>query len=254
MVDQTFAGRVALVTGAASGIGFATAKRLLERGATVWATDLRQEALEAAYDGAEGARILALDVTDSAAVNLLVDRISRDSGALHVVVNAAGVPAHPRLGIPTEFDLTKITDEDFDFVMRVNLAGPFYVMRAAIPLIQKNGTQGGSIVNISSVGALMAVSIHAPYAASKAGLLGLTRTLAHEYAKDNIRINAVAPGATDTAMVPTDPEFRKFAADFAPLRRIATPDELAATIAYLASDDASFVTGQTVSPNGGSYM
>ncbi|ASN20144.1 SDR family NAD(P)-dependent oxidoreductase [Arthrobacter sp. YN] len=254
MVDQIFAGRVALVTGAASGIGFATAKRLLDRGATVWATDLRQEALEEAYQGVANANISPLDVTDSAGVDALVARISDQSGALHVVVNAAGVPAHPRHGIPTEFDLTRVTDDDFDFVMRVNLAGPFYVIRAAIPLIQKNGAQGGSIVNISSVGALMAVSIHAPYVASKAGLLGLTRTLAHEYAKDNIRINAIAPGSTDTAMVPTDPEFRKFAADFSPLRRIATPDELAATIVYLASDDAAFMTGQTVSPNGGSYM
>jgi 3-oxoacyl-[acyl-carrier protein] reductase len=213
-----------------------------------------RQALDSSYEGVDGVHLAALDVTESAAVGALVERIGVESGALHVVVNAAGVPGHSRLGIPSDFDLTKVTDDDFDFVLKVNLAGPFYVIRAAIPLIQQNGASGGSIVNVSSVGALMPVSIHAPYAASKAGLLGLTRTVAHEYAKDNIRINAIAPGSTDTAMFPDDPQLRAFVAGLAPLNRIASPEEIAATIVYLASDDAAFLTGQTVSPNGGSYM
>lgn len=247
-----FLNKVALITGAASGIGKATALRLASEGAIVYASDLNAEKLEETYKDNTNIHVAVLNVRDSAAANLLVERIASESGRLDVVVNSAGVSDSPRrLKEEASVDITEITDEDFAFVMEINLYGTFYIMRAAVPLMRKNEQAGGAIINVSSVGALVIFPLEAAYPASKAGVLGLTRSIAALLGKDNIRVNAVAPGSTDTALMPTDPKIRQEVINQGVINRLASPEEIAATIVYLASEEASFITGQTVSPNGG---
>jgi 3-oxoacyl-[acyl-carrier protein] reductase len=132
--------------------------------------------------------------------------------------------------------------------------GTFYVVRSAVPLLRRNGPDGGAIVNIASVGALANYPLPAAYPASKAGVLGLTRAVAALLGPDNIRVNAVAPGAIDTPMLPQEPQLRSAVVSLGVLNRVASPDELAASIAFLASDEGAFYTGQTLSPNGGYVM
>lgn len=250
---RRFVGRVALVTGGGSGIGAATARRLAAEGAVVYAADLRPNE-DAAPEGAD-IRQVRLDVTSSAEVDALIARIEEESGALHAVVNAAGVPDSPRrLQAAASNDLGEITDDDWRLVLDVNLTGTFYVIRAAVPLLRKNGIAGGSVVNIASVGALANFPLEAAYPASKAGVLGLTRAVAALLGPDNIRVNAIAPGAVATPMLPSDPEVRRAVVALGVLDRAASPDELAGSVAFLASDEGAFYTGQTVSPNGGYVM
>ena len=156
--------------------------------------------------------------------------------------------------ISPRWDLIEhITDEEFARGVAVNLFGTFYCLRAAVPIMTRSG--GGSIVNVSSVAALTGQPSPLYYPASKAGVLGLTRAAAGELADRGIRVNAVAPGATDTPMLNSLPEA---AVDMvvrqAPLARVAHPDEIASTILFLASDESAFYTGQTLSPNGGLHM
>jgi 3-oxoacyl-[acyl-carrier protein] reductase len=237
-----FVGRVALVTGGGSGIGAAAARRLAAEGAVVYAADLRPGA-DPPPAGSD-IRPVRLDVTSSAEVDALIGRIADECGALHAVVNAAGVPDSPRrLRAGATSDLSEITDDDWRQVLDVNLTGTFYVVRSAVPLLRRNGPDGGAIVNIASVGALANYPLPAAYPASKAGVLGLTRA-----------VNAVAPGAIDTPMLPQEPQLRSAVVSLGVLNRVASPDELAASIAFLASDEGAFYTGQTLSPNGGYVM
>ena len=136
----------------------------------------------------------------------------------------------------------------------MNLYGTFYCLRAAVRRMRPQG-RGGSIVTVSSVGGLLGRPFLAAYPASKAGVLGLTRTSAGHLAPENIRVNSIAPGATDTAMFdPVPRERREATVDLVPMKRIASADEMANAILFLASDEASYMTGQTVSPNGGVWM
>lgn len=239
--------KIALVTGAASGIGLATVRRFVAEGAHVVAVDLDHDRTVSASSGLPNVSVAAADVSKSQQVNKAFELAQERHGRLDILVNAAGISAAP-------LDIEDITDEDFAHVVEVNLYGTFYAVRAAAKLMRRNGDSGGSIVNISSVGALANFPLPASYPASKAGVLGLTRATAALLAPNNIRVNAVAPGATDTPMLPSEPAFRDAVVGLGVLGRAASADEMANTILFLASDEAAFFTGQTISPNGGYVM
>ena len=245
--------RVTVVTGGGSGIGRATVQRFVEEGATVLALDVNEAGLLETARDLDRVATRLVDVSDSAQVDDAFAQVQREHGRLDVLVNAAGVSGPKGEISPDAHFITDVTDEDWDQVLRINLTGSFYTVRAAVPLLRAAG--GGSIVNIASVSALVGYPLNIYYPASKAGLLGLTRAAAGGLAADGIRVNVVCPGAVDTPMLNAIPEeARQVVIDLAPLNRMASPRELAGTILFLASDDGSFYTGQTLSPNGGMWM
>ena len=247
-----FENRVAVVTGGAQGIGAATAKLLAAQGATVAVVDLAEDRAQPVVDAivADGGRALAIgaDVSDQAAVNAMVERTVAEFGGLHILVNNAGI---------TRDDLLfKMSREHWDAVIATNLTSLFLCCQAATKYMVQQ--RYGRIVSLSSRSALGNRG-QVNYAAAKAGVQGLTATLAIELGPFNINVNAVAPGYIETAMtdatarrVGFDPEeYRKLAAEQTPLRRVGQPEEVAAVIAFLASDEASYVSGQTLYINGG---
>jgi len=253
---RRFHDRIAVVTGAASGIGRAVAERLIAEGAVVYALDRSAEQLESLWQGVDRAIPLAVDVADSAQVNAAFARVDADHGRLDALVTAAGIADAPWRMTDTggDPDPATIDDEAWDLVIRVNLTGSFYCVRAAIPLLRGNGPRGGAIVTISSVGALAPYPLQAAYPASKAGVLGMTRAIAAHLGRENIRVNAVAPAATQTPMLPQDRELLDSLLQLQPIPRAVPPSEMAATIVYLCSEEAQFMTGQTVNVNGGMVM
>jgi len=240
--------KVALVTGAGSGIGRAAAVRFASEGAAVVAADVDGAAAEATAaaitDGGQVAEGAALDVTRVADVDALVQDVVRRLGRLNIVMNAAGVLA---FGSVVDTD-----DQTWGRVLSVNLTGTFHVCRAAIRAMGASG--GGSIVNVSSTtGALGVGAELAAYVASKGGVVMLTKAIAVDHARDGIRANVIAPGPTATAMlrgVLDEAQLTAFGQSL-PVGRLAEPSELAATALFLASDDASFVTGALVPVDGG---
>ena len=188
-------GKAALVTGAASGIGLATARRFAAEGARVTAVDADDVRLADALSGIDDVVVAAADVSRSDAVEAAFATHSERFGGLDILVTAAGIPFAP--GAAERSDLEEITDADFARVVEVNLYGTFYCVRAAVRRMREQG-RGGSIVTISSVTALLNYPLPVPYPASKAGVLGLTRAAAARLGPENIRVNAGAPGATDT--------------------------------------------------------
>jgi 3-oxoacyl-[acyl-carrier protein] reductase len=248
-----YAGRVAVVTGGARGIGAAIAVRFAEEGACVAVLDLDEDAASttAAGLGAEKAAGVSCDVADSDSVRTAVGRVVEKLGSVDILVNNAGVTRDNML--------FKMTEDDWDTVMNVHLRGSFLMSRE----VQKHmvAAMYGKIVNLSSVSALGNRG-QANYSAAKMGLQGFTRTLAIELGPFGVNVNAIAPGFVVSDMTdqtarrlgiePAD--FRAAAAAATPVRRVGTPADIAAVAAFLCSDEASYVTGQTLYVDGGAKL
>jgi NAD(P)-dependent dehydrogenase (short-subunit alcohol dehydrogenase family) len=237
--------KVAIVTGAGAGIGEAIARRLALRGAKVVVADINADgASRVAADIGEAARPFVADVSDPVAAQAIVDFAVSSFGALHIGVNNAGIGG----------DQMPIADLPVDVwrsVLSVNLDGVFYCMRAQIPAMIASG--GGSIVNMSSILGSVGFAGASAYVASKHGVVGLTRTAAIEYGQQGIRINAIAPGFIRTPLG-TDaltPEALQAMLATVPQARLGEPEEVAALVAFLASDDASNITGSYYTTDGG---
>lgn len=247
---QDFANKVALVTGGSRGIGRAIALELGRRGAQVVLSFAGNEAaaaetVKAIADAGGKAKAVRFDVADSEACSKAVDEVVKEFGGLHVLVNNAGVAID---GL-----LMRFKDEDWDKTLDTNLKGAFALMRAASRPMMKQ--RGGAIVNVSSIVGEMGNAGQAAYAASKAGLIGLTKSIARELASRNIRVNAVTPGFITTDMTAAlSAELKEKMAAQIPLSRIGNAEEVASAVAFLASDSASYITGEVLKVNGGMYM
>ena len=251
-----FDGRVAVITGAARGIGFGTATRFAEEGASVAIVDLDEAAAaEAAakLPVAGGAKAIGVgaNVSDADSVDAAFERIVGELGGVHILVNNAG--------ITRDNLLFKMTTDDWDLVMGVHLKGAFLMTKAA----QKHFVEQkyGKVVNISSTSALGNRG-QANYSAAKAGVQGFTRTLGIELGPFGINVNAIAPGfiatemtdATAARMKMDVDEFRRLNAEHNPVKRVGEPGDIAAAVTFLASDEASYITGQTIYVDGGASL
>ncbi|HEY1251053.1 MAG TPA: 3-oxoacyl-[acyl-carrier-protein] reductase [Thermoanaerobaculia bacterium] len=246
---KRFDGRIALITGASRGIGEAIARRLAAEGALVLAAARSADALSgvvSAIAAAGGkAEALPLDLADPSSIEAAVKSALGSHGEIHVLVNNAGV---------TEDNLVlRMGREAWDRVLATNLTGVFLLTQAVVKgMVRK---RYGRIVNVTSVVGLMGNAGQANYAASKAGLIGLTKSIARELASRNITCNAVAPGFIATAMTEKmTPEAREKLSSQIPLERLGSPDDVAAAVAYLASEEAAYVTGTVLNVSGGLYM
>ncbi len=245
--------KVALITGAGNGIGRATALRFAQEGAKLVLSDLDEEGLEvtqkeAVEAGAEVAVVVG-NVASREDVQKMVDAATGKFDRLDILINNAGIT---RDGLTTrikEGEVKLLAEEKWDAVLEVNLKGSFLCAQlAAVPMIQQ---KYGRIVNTSSISALGNIG-QVNYAASKAGVIGVTRTLALEWARYNITVNCVAPGPTKTRMVEGIPDhIKNVILATIPLQRLGEPEEIAAAHVFLASDEASFITGQTLFVDGG---
>lgn len=246
---MTLAGNVALVTGGAQGIGKAIAGLLADRGASVVVSDVNREAAEqtAAELAAGGKKAMAAqaNVARAEEVKAMVDAVLSEWGAIDILVNNAG--------ITRDTLLMRMKDEDWDLVLSVNLKGTYHCMKAVLPSMSKR--RRGKIVNISSIVGAIGNAGQANYAASKAAVIGLTKTVAREYASRGITVNAVAPGFIDTAMTASLPvDVKENLMKQIPLARLGAPSDVARAVAFLASEDSSYITGQVLHVNGGMYM
>ncbi|MCX4767733.1 3-oxoacyl-ACP reductase FabG [Streptomyces sp. NBC_01275] len=241
-------GKVAVVTGGARGIGQGIAKVLAAKGAAVAVWDLNLEGAEKTVATIQeaGGKAIAVggDASDAAAVAAAAARTREELGPVAILVNNAGTTAYQ--------PFTDITEDAWDRMIGINLKGPFLVTKELVPDMLAAGW--GRIVNISSSSAQTGAPAMAHYAASKGGVIGLTRALAIEYIDKGITVNHVPPGFIDTPLVRQGPVDVEAVAATMPMKRAGTPEDVAYAVAYLASPEASYVTGQTLSANGGRYL
>ncbi|HEX4845956.1 MAG TPA: 3-oxoacyl-[acyl-carrier-protein] reductase [Geothrix sp.] len=242
-------GKIALVTGASQGIGEAIAKQLAAQGATVVCAartlNKLQEVADAITAAGGKADVVAADLSDTASVKAAIAATVERHGAIHILVNNAGITRDKLL--------IQMKEDDWDAVIDTNLKGAWTAIQAATKPMMKQ--RWGRIINIASVVGQMGNAGQSNYVAAKAGLIGLTKSVARELASRNVTANAVTPGYIETAMTAGLPEDVK--AEFTkqiPLGRMGTAEDIAASVAFLASDEAGYVTGQVLSVNGGMYM
>ena len=240
-----FDGKTAIVTGAARGIGFEIARQLAEGGAIVVLVDVLEEALAAAalkLPGAKQVLTYKVDVTDEESVEKMIDDVAEKTGRIDILINNAGI---------TRDDLLlRMEVKAWDLVMAVNLKGTFLCTKLACRYMVRQ--KAGRIVNMASVAGLVGNPGQANYSASKAGVIGFTRTVARELARKNVCCNAVAPGFIDTDMTQVLPEKAKEMALAAiPLQRMGRPEEVARAVCFLASDEAAYITGHVLPVDGG---
>jgi len=246
---MSLAGKIALVTGAAQGIGRDIALGLAADGADVAVCDVNLEAAQktAGDIEAKGRKSLALkaNVAATADVTAMIDQVVEKLGRIDILVNNAGIT---RDGL-----ILRMKDEDWDLVLSINLKGAFLCTKSALKYMSKQRT--GTIINIASIVGAMGNAGQANYVASKAGLIGLTKTIAREYANRNVTANAVAPGFINTAMTKAlSEQVRTDLAKQIPLGRLGSSEDVANAVRFLASPAAAYITGQVIHVNGGMYM
>ena len=248
MADLT--NKVAVVTGGARGIGRAIVETLAQRGADVLAGDLLEDQVKATaaeIAAATGRRVGSsrVNVADSASAKEFIERAVAEFGRVDILVNNAG--------ITRDNLIVRLSDEDWDMVLNVNLKGAFNCCKAVARQMMKQ--RYGRIVNLTSVAGLAGNAGQTNYAYSKAGLIGLTKSLAKELGSRNITVNAIAPGFVTTVLTDVLPqEFKDLALKMTPLGRFGVPEDIARAVAFLVSDDAAFITGQVLSVDGGMVM
>ena len=269
------AGKVALVTGGGRGLGAAIARRFHQEGATVLVNDLHEATADAAAQEL-GGRAYAADVSDSSAVAAMFAAVAEEAGRLDVLVNNAGISGlegedaevirerqersvrqleEIQAGGPVETHIDRtveMSDEEWRRMMAVHLDGTFYCTREALKIM--GPAMSGSIINLGSIMGTAGGAGSAHYCAAKAGILGFTRSVAREVVTRDVRVNAIAPGWIATEMTEPLDLLRPVIEMQTPMRRFGDPDDIAWAAVYLASDEAKFVTGQVLSPNGGWHM
>lgn len=242
----SLAGKTALVTGASRGIGKAIAEQLVAQGATVIGTATSEKGADniSAYLGDNG-KGYALNVTDNDSISNLFDTIKTDFGGIDILVNNAG--------ITRDNLMMRMKDAEWDDIINTNLNSLFKISKAVMRPMMKN--RHGRIINIGSVVGSMGNAGQVNYATAKAGLLGFTKSLAKEVASRGITVNAIAPGFIDTDMTKElNDEQKQAIFSQVPANRLGQPEEIAATVAFLASDAAAYINGETIHVNGGMYM
>lgn len=243
-----FSGNIAIVTGASTGVGQAIAQELYNCGLTVIITARDREAIGATARKMDmsGQRVLPMvaDVKDHASVKNLIDSVTERCGRIDYLVNNAGITGPHGISI-CDYDVA-----DWQEVIQTDLSGVFYGMKYAIPAMLRNG--GGAVVNLSAVNGMVGIAGIAPYTCAKHGVVGLTQSVALEFAEKGVRINAIAPGYVDTPRMKELPEnVRRIMAETHPMKRMAKPEEVGKLAAFLLSDDASFITGGCYTVDGG---
>ncbi len=242
----TLEDKIAIVTGAGQGIGRAIADKLAAEGATVVVTDLDEASAKQTAAGLPGAVAIRADVTDRQDVQAAVDRVMQQFGRVDVLVNNAGWDkASP---------FVDSDPADWDRAIAVNLYGVLHTCKAVLPIMAGQG--GGAVVNLGSDAGRVGSSGEAVYSAAKGGVIAFTKSLAREMARHQVRVNCVCPGPTDTALFASfaGPKLREALTKAIPFRRLGQPADVANVVAFLASDQAAFVTGQTISVSGGLTM
>jgi len=236
-------GKVALITGAASGIGLETAKRFITEGAIIAACDYNEEALKKAQSELKSNyKIYKMDVSKHDDVKVIVDRIVKELGKIDILINNAG--------ITKDNFLVRMSEADFDAVISINLKGVYNVTQAVVPHMMNQ--RSGVILNASSIVGIYGNIGQTNYAASKAGLIGMTKTWSKELARYNIRVNAIAPGYIRTPMTDSLAEkVKNLVQERTPLGRMGEPIDVANAYLFLSSDEAAYITGQVLGIDGG---